>query len=857
MAKQYKVLVNTGKAENNKAIDVQQHAGDKGQPVRIKAQAGTKYQLQELGKDKGKNTAPDYVRAKRNGKNLEITFEDGISPDLIIEDYYDEMPAGYNGVIGQAENGSFYEYIPEDPNPKGLIPELADGVQPTSVALGGTEVSPAGAAVGVLAFPLLAPLGLLGGAAALAAADNSGTTFSTSGGDLSSNSDSGSSNTDGITNVGGISAPTNTEGGGVVQYRVKKDAGAWSSWSSSYTAPATDGTADGAYTVEVQQTDKAGNTSVAQSLSFTLDSTKPNAPLISKIIDDVGVVKSDITATGGRTDDTAPVVRVSLSGTNAVAGDVVELLNDGTLLGASKVKLVAADITTGYVDIAANALSNGTTYNLTARVTDKAGNVGTATATAFAVTIDTTPPTASSYSPVDKSENPAVVDELPPVGSIVITYSENVAKGTGNIVFTPEAGSGAATVTVDVTSSQVVIDGNKVIITPTSGFASLTKYTTSIGSGVITDVAGNAWTGTTVYDFKTTDTNVTVDAVTSDNVINKSENDGGFTITGTIAGTAGVKSSYNTGSFAVKLTSPTLSDVAVTVTNYDSSSGAWTGTVAAGKLVDAKTYTVNVEATAVAGGSLAVGAKSTATKTFTSDLVAAAPDIALTTDSTNGNAGFSSDSITNSGAVSAPTNLEPGATLQYRVKKDAGSFSTWSSSYTAPVADGTVDGVYTVEARQIDAANNTSATTAVSFTLDSTKPNVTNAVLTTDSKNDNLTGGTGTNSDGLTNVGGISAPTNTEGGSVVQYRVKKDAGSFSSWSSSYTAPATDGTADGSYTVEVRQVDKANNAGDVQTITYTLDTTKPATPNVALTRSMPPKRWLKTCIKRGNGIARRG
>ena len=57
MAKQYKVLVNTGKAEDNKALDVQQQAGDKGQPVRLKAQAGSKYQLQELGKDK--NTAPN------------------------------------------------------------------------------------------------------------------------------------------------------------------------------------------------------------------------------------------------------------------------------------------------------------------------------------------------------------------------------------------------------------------------------------------------------------------------------------------------------------------------------------------------------------------------------------------------------------------------------------------------------------------------------------------------------------------------------------------------------------------------------------------------------------------------------
>ncbi len=166
MTKQYKVLVNTGKAENNKTIDVQQHTGDKGQPARIKAQAGAKYQLQELGKNK--NVAPDYVRAKRNGKNLEITFENGNSPDLIIEDYYSEMAPGYNGVIGQAENGGFYEYIPEDPKAQGLIPELADGARSTSVALGGAEVTPVGAAVAVAAFPMLGALGVLGAGAAAA-----------------------------------------------------------------------------------------------------------------------------------------------------------------------------------------------------------------------------------------------------------------------------------------------------------------------------------------------------------------------------------------------------------------------------------------------------------------------------------------------------------------------------------------------------------------------------------------------------------------------------------------------------------------------------------------------------------------
>ena len=90
MAKQYKVLVNTGKEENNKAVDVQQFSGDKGQPVRIQAQAGAKYQLQEVAR--GKNVGPDYVKAKRVGKDLHILFEDETQASLIIEDYYDEKP---------------------------------------------------------------------------------------------------------------------------------------------------------------------------------------------------------------------------------------------------------------------------------------------------------------------------------------------------------------------------------------------------------------------------------------------------------------------------------------------------------------------------------------------------------------------------------------------------------------------------------------------------------------------------------------------------------------------------------------------------------------------------------------------
>ena len=96
--KQYKILVKTGKAENNQTIEIAQGAGDRGQTVRIKAQAGVKYQLQEVGQDK--NVAPQYVKVKRVGKDLHIIFEDDSAADLIIEDYYSVMTEGYNGVTG-------------------------------------------------------------------------------------------------------------------------------------------------------------------------------------------------------------------------------------------------------------------------------------------------------------------------------------------------------------------------------------------------------------------------------------------------------------------------------------------------------------------------------------------------------------------------------------------------------------------------------------------------------------------------------------------------------------------------------------------------------------------------------------
>ena len=106
--------------------------GAKGKPVRIKAQANVKYQFT----DEATGYAPENIAAKRVGKDLQITFEGGdvAHPDLIIQDYYADGMVGYgegadNLLIGQAENGMYYNYIPESAEVTDAVSLLVDGVQ--------------------------------------------------------------------------------------------------------------------------------------------------------------------------------------------------------------------------------------------------------------------------------------------------------------------------------------------------------------------------------------------------------------------------------------------------------------------------------------------------------------------------------------------------------------------------------------------------------------------------------------------------------------------------------------------------------------------------------------------------------
>ena len=158
----YAIKINSAK---DAAQTVQLKTGE-GQPVVVKVNGHANVELT----DNATGRAPQKVSARRVGKDLQVAFEGGdpTRPDLILQDFYGE---GDNHLVGLAESGQYFEYIPASGESNFYVPLLAEGVEGIQVlggeALAGAAWSPmAAAAVGMSPWALAA-LGL--GAAAVAA----------------------------------------------------------------------------------------------------------------------------------------------------------------------------------------------------------------------------------------------------------------------------------------------------------------------------------------------------------------------------------------------------------------------------------------------------------------------------------------------------------------------------------------------------------------------------------------------------------------------------------------------------------------------------------------------------------------
>ena len=109
-------------------------------------------------------------------------------------------------------------------------------------------------------------------------------------------------------------------------------------------------------------------------------------------------------------------------------------------------------------------------------------------------------PILVSATPSDNATSVAVES------NIILTFDENVQAGNGNIAIS----NGADTRTISVTDSlQVTFDGSMVIINPTDDLHSGSSYHVEMASGVIKDLADNAFAGISdaeTLDFATTNT---------------------------------------------------------------------------------------------------------------------------------------------------------------------------------------------------------------------------------------------------------------------------------------------------------------------------------------------------------------
>jgi len=169
------------------------------------------------------------------------------------------------------------------------------------------------------------------------------------------------------------------------------------------TVPAGEIPADGEQTVRVTYVNEAGTTSVEATRPVLIDRVKPGTPSIA-----LNATSDSGTPGDGITNDDTPLIRVTLTGTGAMAGDTVAIFSGAT--SVASVVVTAPDVSAGYVDVPTASLGADGAKTLTATITDAVGNVSSASA-ALAITIDRSAPTV------------AITDDTPGNASGPVTFT--------------------------------------------------------------------------------------------------------------------------------------------------------------------------------------------------------------------------------------------------------------------------------------------------------------------------------------------------------------------------------------------------------------------------------------------------
>jgi len=168
----------------------------------------------------------------------------------------------------------------------------------------------------------------------------------------------------------------------------------------------------------------AGNLNmVVQAQANLLDTITPVAPTSVAL----APTSDSGTAGDGLTNATTPTVRVNLNvtatdGTAAVAGNTVDIFVGASATPAAHVTLSATDIANGYVDVPVSGLPANAASSLRAKVSDSTNHTSAASPV-FALTLDTSAPTAPAFALVADT-GASASDGITSTGTVHITGLE-------------------------------------------------------------------------------------------------------------------------------------------------------------------------------------------------------------------------------------------------------------------------------------------------------------------------------------------------------------------------------------------------------------------------------------------------
>ncbi|QKX03820.1 Ig-like domain-containing protein [Aquimarina sp. TRL1] len=257
---------------------------------------------------------------------------------------------------------------------------------------------------------------------------------------------------------------------------------------------------DGTYDVTATATDTAGNTATdTTSGELTIDTVAPTVP----------------TVVSQTTNDTTPLI----TGT-ADSSDSLTVTVDGVTYSEGDGNLVDNGDNTWSLTIpAGNEISPDGTYDVTATATDTAGNTATDT-TSGELTIDTVAPTVPTVvSQTTNDTTPVITGTADSSDSLTVTVDGvTYSEGDGNLV---DNGDNTWSLTIPA-GNEISPDGTYDVTATAMDTAGNTATDTTSGELIIDTVAPTA--------------TLSIDDITTDNIVTGEEAEGVIAITGVVTG---------------------------------------------------------------------------------------------------------------------------------------------------------------------------------------------------------------------------------------------------------------------------------------------------------------------------------